>query len=220
MSGESPILCSHLENSPPGSREFSDAERAQSQLRIAQTLPWLHEASNPYWDWLWGSPIESLAQLREWLGRPNSELSAQRVVCLSERDSITGGYIALSGNEVQVCRKADLLALMNCLRRKPNESMMTRMRQARSLFAGVAESEFYLSRMGVTSSARGHGVGRRLMELFLQEGRCKGFSVFRLDVSLDNERAIRLYRAVGFTVARDSAIAGTPIRYYSMVMSS
>lgn len=218
MSEESPISSSHLERRSPSPREASDTERAHFEVRIAHALPWIHEASNPYWDWLWGSPTEARAQLREWLSRPNSELSAQHVVCLSEGDRIVGGYIALPGREVQACRKADLLALMNYLRRNARESMIARMRQARSLFASVAENEFYLSRMGVASSARGRGVARRLVEMFLQQGRAAGFNQFRLDVAVDNERAIRLYRAAGFAVASDSGIAGTPIRYCAMAM--
>lgn len=210
MSAESPISGSGAKRPPPQPPESPD---------IAQLLPWLHEASNPYWDWLWGSPAEALAQLKEWLDRPSSGLSEKRVVCLSEGGRVVGGYIALPGWEFHICRKSDLLELMINLRRNPREGVMARMRQARSLFGGVAEDEFYLSRVGVMPSERGRGVGRRLIEMFLQDGRDRDFKRFRLDVSADNDRAIRVYRTAGFVVAREAAIPGTPIHYCSMTAS-
>jgi ribosomal protein S18 acetylase RimI-like enzyme len=241
MSGEPPISAFGLERPSPSQHESSDDEHAQPDTgtpivgpihepvcgdsltsfenRIAQILPWLHEASNPYWDWLWASPTEARIRLEEWLRRPSSEFSEKHVVCWNEGARMVGGYIALPGQELQICRKGDLLALMNYLRRNPHESVIGRMRQARSLFASVAETEFYLSRIGVSSSARGCGVGRLLLEMFIQEGRGRGFNQCRLDVSTDNERAVRLYHAAGFAVASESAIAETPIRYYSMVKS-
>jgi GNAT superfamily N-acetyltransferase len=183
--------------------------------RTARILAWLHEASNPYWDWLWGSLAQ--AQLNDWLHRPSSELSEKRVRDLMDGDEIVGGYIAFPCSELQECRKSDLLSIMNVLRHNSDAQIMSRMREARSLFSHVEENDFYLSRIGVAPSARRGGLGRRLLEMFLREGRDKGFSRFRLDVSADNERAIRLYRAAGFDVISDSAIPNTPIRYLSMV---
>lgn len=176
----------------------------------------LHEAGNPLCDWLWGSPAQARLQLVDWLARSSSELSERRIRLLKDGTSLLGFYIPLPSSELVVCRKADLLALTNYLRRHPDESMLTRMRQARSLFGGMPENAYYLSRIGVAPSARGHRVGRRLLEMFLDEGCTRGFKQFHLDVSAGNERAIRLYRSTGFEVVGDSTIAGTPIRYYSM----
>ncbi|HTS19494.1 MAG TPA: GNAT family N-acetyltransferase [Verrucomicrobiae bacterium] len=187
--------------------------------RVGEILAWVHEASNPYLDWFWGSPTEAVAQLKEQLIRPNSELSEKRAVCLSEAGQIIGGYIALPGHELPACRKADLLTLSNHLKRAPNEGLIARMRQARSVFASVGSDEFYLSRIGVIPSARGKGTGKKLLGAFLEDGRRRGFRQFRLDVSADNERAIRLYRVAGFVMAGESAIPTTPIRYFSMTLA-
>ena len=58
-----------------------------------------------------------------------------------------------------------------------------------------------------------------LLPQFLEDGHRRGFTRFRLDVSADNDAAIRLYQRIGFSIATESAIPGTPIRYYSMVMN-
>ena len=109
-----------------------------SEVSIANIFPWLHEASNPYWDWLWRSAAQT--QLNDWLYRPNSELSERRVRYLIDGDDIVGSYISMPGSELQICRRADLIALTNYLRRNPDEGMMIRIRQAQSLFAGVGEN--------------------------------------------------------------------------------
>ena len=47
-------------------------------------------------------------------------------------------------------------------------------------------------------SHRGHGLARRLMEAVIQEARAAGLSAVRLGVTVGNEPAERLYRALGF----------------------
>lgn len=47
-------------------------------------------------------------------------------------------------------------------------------------------------------SHRGHGLVRRLMEAVFQEARAAGLSAVRLGVTVGNEPAERLYRALGF----------------------
>lgn len=176
------------------------------------------EASNPYWEWLWGSVNEARLQLEAWVSRPSSEISADRIRRLPEEVAATGGVIALSGPELSICRKADLLALMNALRANPNDGFLARMREARLLFDAVEEKDFYISRIGVSASARGRGIGRRLLETAIQTGKEKGFRQFRLDVSAENDRALRLYCAAGFTIMHEASIPSTSIQYVSMVL--
>jgi GNAT superfamily N-acetyltransferase len=187
---------------------------------IDDILPWLHESSNPYWDWLWGSPGQAWVQLTHWFERPNSELARGRVRSLRRGRRVLGGYIAASGQQLRSCRKADVLALMNYLRRTSDESVVARMHMSRSLFASVADNAFYLSRIGVASAARGRGAGRHLLDMFIREGRSRGYARFQLDVSEDKLSAFQLYLSAGFKSVGTSTIPGTSIRYHSMVRSS
>jgi ribosomal protein S18 acetylase RimI-like enzyme len=198
-------------------RSLSVDSLSEADARIANVLPWLHEAGNPYWDWLWGSPAEGRAQLNDWLRRVTSELSEKNIIYLREENRIVGGYIAFPGRELQTCRRADLHALTSYVRRNPDKDVTGRMRQARSLFADVSETQFYLSRIGVAAEARGRGMGRRLLDMFVQQGRNNGFKDFRVDVCTENEPAIRMYCAAGFVVTSKSAISEPPFHYCSMV---
>lgn len=53
--------------------------------------------------------------------------------------------------------------------------------------------------MGVLVEHRGRGIGRRLLEACLAKAWAKGLTRIELEVRADNERAIRLYKAAGFT---------------------
>lgn len=53
--------------------------------------------------------------------------------------------------------------------------------------------------MGVLAEYRGQGIGRRLLEACIHKAWRKGITRIELEVRADNERAIRLYQAMGFT---------------------
>ncbi len=52
--------------------------------------------------------------------------------------------------------------------------------------------------IAVDPGARGHGLGRRLVEAALDLARERGAGMLRLEVRVDNASAIALYRALGF----------------------
>jgi ribosomal protein S18 acetylase RimI-like enzyme len=189
----------------------------QSEAFInSDSTSWVRDASNPYWDWLWGSASEALAQLKAWLERPSSEISVNRILCIADSHDILGGFIALSGRELQQCRRADFLVLLNYARRNHCEELMAKIRKANQLFSTVLEDEYYLSRIGVQPCARGKGLGKELMKAYLDNGTAKGFQRFRLDVDASNVQAIHLYEASGFTTGSIAKALDVPFRYCSM----
>jgi ribosomal protein S18 acetylase RimI-like enzyme len=137
---------------------------------------------------------------------------------LKDSDRVLGGYIGVSGRDLRSCRKSDFMAFINQCRTKPREDVTARLRASANLLSTVADDEFYLSRIGVAAASRGGGMGRRLLDAFLSEGREKQFAKFRLDVAANNERAIALYRAAGFEVASQSGIPDSAISYCSMTL--
>lgn len=70
----------------------------------------------------------------------------------------------------------------------------------------------YVAHLGVQSERRGLGVGRHLVEYFLEAGRTAGQTHATLDVSVENPRAQALYERIGFDVIeeRASPIAEVP----------
>jgi GNAT superfamily N-acetyltransferase len=187
--------------------------------RVASILPWLHESGNPYWDWLWGSPQLGRSKLIEWLGRPDSELSERRVRYLQAGDRIIGGYIALQSSELKACRRADFLALAVHLRRAPQDSMLTRLRQSQSIFSAAEEKEnlCYLTRLGINVSDRSRGFARQLLDIVMAENRAQGIDKLQVDVFANNTHAIRLYHSAGFQLISSVSIPETNICYQSML---
>lgn len=64
--------------------------------------------------------------------------------------------------------------------------------------------------MGVLPSFRGQGIGRRLLLACIDKAGAKGITRIQLEVRADNERAIRLYRSVGFA---QEAVKHQALRY-------
>jgi ribosomal protein S18 acetylase RimI-like enzyme len=52
--------------------------------------------------------------------------------------------------------------------------------------------------MGVLPAYRGRGIGRRLLEASIAKAWAQGITRIELEVRVDNERAIGLYRSLGF----------------------
>jgi ribosomal-protein-alanine acetyltransferase len=64
------------------------------------------------------------------------------------------------------------------------------------VFLGVDSAE--IMTVAVAASARGRGLGRRLMEALLAEAKSAQLSQVMLEVAVDSAAAIALYRSLGF----------------------
>lgn len=58
--------------------------------------------------------------------------------------------------------------------------------------------EGYITNVAVKKGHQGKGIGRIMMEGLLVLGREKGLTAFTLEVRVSNERAISLYKSLGF----------------------
>jgi ribosomal protein S18 acetylase RimI-like enzyme len=67
----------------------------------------------------------------------------------------------------------------------------------------------YLAHLGVAPALRGQGIGRRLIEHLIAQGRAQGKRRLVLDVAVGNPRAQALYERLGFrvTAQRQSQLA-------------
>ncbi len=179
----------------------------------------IHEDGNPYFDWFFGDPGLAVATLAAWIRRPSSKVAASRVTLLLAGDALAGGMVALSDDELRRYRQADVVALLKNTGpdRSARAELLERIQASNGLFAPVGSEDFYLSKIGVLAQHRGLGLGRTLMTEFLAAGRAAGSSRFRLDVSGDNEPAVRLYRSLGFAVESENERSG--LHYLSMVLA-
>lgn len=193
------------------------AEDSARERYLVDVLPWVHEAGNPYFDWMFGGREAARQTLASWMRRPSSEVSLARMTLLLSGDEAVGGFIGLGGAELAQSRKADWLAMLKESSEPGRSELMARLGAVRGLFPRVEPEEFYLSKMGVMPELRGTGLGRRVAEEFLAAGRAAGFRRFRLDVWSENTPARRLYESLGFRVVSESASAEAGMCYLAMV---
>src|SRR5918999_673902 len=214
------LRTSRLENLEPLTLERGgrpDVRRDAAAL-VSAVLPLLHEAGNPYFDWFFGDPAAARSTLGAWMMRSSSEVALERIVVASSRDEVVGAFLALGGAELVHARQVDVLALVNEASRDPSAraELVERIAATKILFARVAPRDWYLSKVAVVDAHRARGLGRALVEEYLAAGLAAGFRRFRLDVSADNDQAVRIYRSLGFRVEADRAAAG--MRYLAMTL--
>lgn len=62
------------------------------------------------------------------------------------------------------------------------------------------ESGFYLGALGVREEYRGRGIGRELVKRCVEFAKKKGYNTVWLEVNVDNEKAIEIYKNIGFRI--------------------
>jgi predicted GNAT family N-acyltransferase len=185
-------------------------------ILIEAILEGVHEAGNPWFDYLFGSSETAVANLRQWVHRSSSEIYVARCTLLSIESECVGGYLALSGAELAKCRRADGLALLMKTRPEERRHIEQRLENARDLFPSPGDNEYYLSKIWVAPSHRGRGYSKPLMEAWLEQGRQAGFNHYRLDVSADRVHARRVYEQLGFITTGQNMSADRVLAYLTM----
>lgn len=183
---------------------------------IPHALPWILEASGPYYRALLGSAACVTPILETWVYRASSEISIRRVKFLLSDSEFAGGFIALNGLDLRKARKADTVALLTSIPVSERHAMMNRMEDLSSLFSPVADDEYYLSKVGLNPHFRGKKLGRLLIDSYLMDGLRQGHTRYCLDVEIHNEPAIRCYRSAGFEVSHRTQSKTGTLGYYSM----
>jgi ribosomal protein S18 acetylase RimI-like enzyme len=191
------------------------ADDPDPERYLPGVLAWVHEAGNPYFDWILGGAERAGEVLAQWVRRNSSEVSIRRATLLFEDDRSVGGFIALDAAQLGRCRQADLLALMTKM--ASDKQFESRLKAAQHLFAKVEPGDFYLSKIGVEPEFRGRSLGKEILQAYADEGRDQGPQRLRLDVSAGNATAIRLYESFGFEVAGRTAAPEANLEYFAMV---
>jgi ribosomal protein S18 acetylase RimI-like enzyme len=181
-------------------------------------LAGIHEAGNPYFDFLFGDPASARQVLLSWIRRPASEVACERSFLLVIDGVLAGGYILLTADELNRCRTADLMALATGRGQIPRPILQQRLEAARGLFTAVKAGECYLSKFWVHPQVRGRRLAPELLDDVLHRARVTGSRDIRLDVHAGNARAIALYSRAGFTTgAHHTSPSG--LEYISMIRS-
>jgi ribosomal protein S18 acetylase RimI-like enzyme len=200
-------------------REFRDlATDDDAERHIPDVLPWVHEAGNPYFDFLFGDPETARRAVAAMLARERSEISIRRVTALIEDGRAVGGFVGLSGAEQAASAKADSLIALQVVGRDGRRGLLERAGAAAGLRRPPEPDEFFLSKLGVLEPYRRGGRGRALLERFLATGRDRGFRRFRLDVRQRDDHTVGLYRSAGFEVAWEAESPAAGELLYAMTL--
>ena len=179
-------------------------------------LPWIKAAGNPYYDWFFQDPETSKKFIRLWMKNPQSEIFIVRIHALFVDDQIAGGFIALDGENLFKCRKADTKYLITKSNLEQRKKIILRLSLSEGLFPTVSKDEYYLSKIGINASFKGKGYGSLLMDKYLEQGVKNGLNKYRLDVFAENQIAIECYEKYGFKIDDETTTKNGELKYFSM----
>ena len=74
--------------------------------------------------------------------------------------------------------------------------------KAQGIVGKIAENEYYLSNIAVYPEFRSLGLGTKLLSEIERESRKAGSNKIVLEVETSNQRAIKLYERIGYTIER------------------
>ena len=196
------------------------AEERRTKAVMNDLLIWIHEAGNPYFDWLFGGAEVALPIIASRMTCPGSELFVGDAdVLLDDSGDAIGCFIALTGATLAQRRRRDAIAYLNSVGSAGRNALTSRIKESRNLFASIGSDEFYLSKLAVRREMRKRGRGRALVERFLAAGVDRGLHRFALDVSESNISAVQLYESMGFHVSARSNMPAAGITYLAMRMA-
>lgn len=72
--------------------------------------------------------------------------------------------------------------------------------KAQNIVGKLAENEYYLSNIAVYPEFRSLGLGTKLLSEIEREARKTGSNKIVLDVETSNQRALKLYERIGYTI--------------------
>jgi len=133
--------------------------------------------------------------------------------CVSRRSSLYSGFnatlafvdmrpagttIEIQGEEIQKCSRADFLSTAMGYKGDTRTTFMSRFAAMRDADIPVGNDEYYLLAITIDPSYRGLGIGKQLLQNYIERGRSIGYKKLRLDVRTDNNPAMQLYISSGF----------------------
>jgi len=193
------------------------AQHPDAERYIPAMLPWVSEAADDYFDWVFGGEAAAKERLSAWMRRPSSQYSIRAMVILFKDAQPAGGYISLGGEEFQRRRKADMLALVTETKRDKRPMLLQRLSALSHPAFVVGPDQSYDRVVGVCKEFRGHGLGRKLVEHRIEEGKATGFRRFLSHVRPGNTPMLRIYESVGFKRVGEIALGtGKPLLEMSL----
>ncbi|MCA9278679.1 MAG: GNAT family N-acetyltransferase [Phycisphaeraceae bacterium] len=177
---------------------------------------WLLDAEEPFSSWLHEGRENAQTFVNKLMNQRASLRWLGRVTVGLQESTPIGGFIGISGKQMQLCATSDALAFIRAVPREQHAERSNRFRDAYATFPSVPSATYLLSHFGITPSVRGKGLSTPLLKAFLLRGAQLGFTMFQLNVACENEPAIRLYSSHGFKVDHTFSIPKTSMQFHCM----
>jgi len=195
-------------------------EQAALELYSPQLVAWIYETGPRHFEWLFGNRELAFDNLAAWTRRANSQFSGLTATLVLSDDEPAGVFLARAGKELPACQRADIMVLMKSYQSGERVELMRRLPLLSGMEAPVDPADYYLRILAVDAAHRGKGLGRRLLQQYVDDGTAAKFQRFRVDVRSDNAAALALYRSAGFETLREGTgvDSGGDYKVASMLM--
>lgn len=191
--------------------ERSGAEFLEDPAMLDQIAEGMHDAGNPYFDFIFDGAEVARATLRRWITRKTSEVFAGRAHLLFDGGELVGGWVGMLGSECRACRMADTAALFAQFSGPARAALLARLESARHLFATFEDDDWYASKLWVRRGLRGKGYARILSEGVFTPGPGSNGVVVG-DVRWNNEFGLRAYAHFGLVPVKEN-VSSSGLRY-------
>jgi len=183
---------------------------------IPDVLPLIYETGKMYFDWMFGGEKPSLKILERWLQSPSSEFSISRMTILFEDNQPIGEFISIGGEKSFTGTK-DMIEMIKGKSYEEKKELIFRLAEVKKLFPPNEPGEYFLRTLGVFLEHRGKGIGRMLIDKFIEQGIELGYHRLRLTVRANNIPAIKLYESVGFRIISENIFRGNGEKILTMI---
>lgn len=72
----------------------------------------------------------------------------------------------------------------------------------------ISDEEYYIEHIAVLPEKRSQRIGKQMIEFAETQARAKGLKMMTLDVEIENKRALRLYKCLGFQTVKEMTDPG------------
>jgi len=196
-------------------------ERLDARVRDAIVLDLQRQASEAYSTFVFDTAADADEFWRLLFDRGVAEFSPPYGRLAMDEGRVVGLIARLDQRELRNTRlrSAHELHRAGFFRTRPG--VERRIQLASRALIPLQAGDFYLSRLAVAADARRRGVGSRLAAEFEAEAASRGCTRLALEVSADNQQAVRFYETRGFARLDLSAVAdpdtGRRLEYVHMV---
>lgn len=178
--------------------------RAAKPQDVEQVVPLIHDAIGSIANTLAGTTDsqEALQVIGEFFQQSGNRLSYENTIVYEIDGQVVGFLIAYHGSEADALDQP----FMDRIIAKTGNKDVTFTKEAR-------DDEYYLDSVAVANTHQGQGIGKKLMQAFVEAGHAKGYSKLSLLVDVENEGAHRLYTKMGYHEDGELMVSGYHFRH-------